>query len=262
MTGEAGDRRRGVRLQKFLSRAGVASRREGERLILEGRVSVDGTVVTELGTRVAPDTQDVCVDGVRVALRPVRWVAMYKPAGYLTARVDDRGRPTVYSLLREDQGELFHVGRLDWMTEGLLLFTNDGETANRLLHPSYRIPRRYRAVVDGEAGAEEKRRLQRGVRLEDGLARAEDVRISARPSRSGPRGAVETEIRLTLREGRKREVRRMLEALDLSVKRLIRTSFGPVELGSLKPGEWRAISPGEVRELRAVVNVREPDGDT
>jgi 23S rRNA pseudouridine2605 synthase len=249
-------------LQKYLSRAGVSSRREGERLIAEGRVSVDGMVVTEMGTRVVPGEQVVRVDGARVDVQPIRWIAMYKPAGYLTTRKDDRGRPTVYSLLPDDQEELFHVGRLDRLTEGLLILTNEGEAANRLLHPSYQIARRYRAVVEGEVGAEQARHLARGVPLEDGLARAEDVRVHPAPGVPGPGKKTITEISLTLREGRKRQVRRMLEAIGLSVRRLVRESFGPLKLGSLRPGEWREISPDEVRALRAVVELREPDGDS
>lgn len=248
-----------VRLQKFLSRAGVASRREGERLITEGRVSVDGLIVTELGTRVDPGRQVVCVDGKPVVPGSLRWLAVFKPAGYLTTRKDDRGRPTVYSLLPTRHDDLFHVGRLDWQTEGLLLFTNEGETAHRLLHPSYRIPRRYLVEVEGKAGSPEARRLEDGVTLEDGVARAENVRVAV----SGGKGLdLASEIQLTLREGRKREVRRMMEALDLPVKRLVRLSFGPVELGGLRPGRWRDLATEEVRALRAVVGLRESDGDT
>lgn len=248
-----------VRLQKYLSRAGVASRREGERLISEGRVSVDGKVVTELGTRVIPGQVVVCVNGEPIDLATLRWVAVFKPAGYLTTRKDDRGRPTVYSLLPTGHEDLFHVGRLDWQTEGLLLFTNDGETAHRLLHPSYRIPRRYSVEVEGKAGHREARQLEDGVTLEDGVARAEDVRVAAARGRGR---LPASEIQLTLREGRKREVRRMMEALDLPVRRLVRLSFGPVELGGLRPGRWRDLAAEEVRALRAVVGLRESDGDT
>ena len=242
-----------VRLQKYLSRAGVASRREGERLITEGRVSVDGRVVTELGTRILPGRQVVCVNGEPVGLGSQRWLAVFKPPGYLTTRKDDRGRPTVYSLLPAGGELLFHVGRLDWLTEGLLLFTNDGEAAHRLLHPSYRIPRRYLVEVEGKVGPPEAQRLEHGVALEDGVARAENVRVAAARGRGR---VVTSEIQLTLREGRKREVRRMMEALDLPVKRLVRLSFGPVELGGLRPGKWRALDAEEVRALRAVVGLR------
>ena len=247
-----------VRLQKYLSRAGIASRREAEKMITNGRVSIDGAVVTELGTRVVPGKQAVRVDGVPVNVGPVRWIAVCKPSGYLTARKDDRGRPTVYDLLPRGSKELFHVGRLDRLTEGLLIFTNEGEAAHRLLHPKYEIPRRYRVEVDGVAGDSEARRLERGIALDDGVAAAADVTVSSRK-----RGAKATsEFHLTLREGRKREVRRMMEALDLPVRRLVRVSFGPIELGELKPGEWRELRAVEVRALRAAVEMGETDGDT
>jgi 23S rRNA pseudouridine2605 synthase len=228
-------------------------------LIAEGRVSVDGTVVTEPGTRVVPGDQVVRVDGQRVDLAAVRWIALYKPPGYLTTRKDDRGRPTVYSLLPDGCEDLFYVGRLDRLTEGLLVFTNDGDAAHRLLHPSYRLPRRYRVEVEGEAGAAEVQRLEKGVVLEDGVARAEDVQVSGRSPRSA--GAANTQLVLTLREGRKREVRRLMEALDLPVRRLIREAFGPVKLGALKPKMWRDLTAGEVRALRSAAGLSESDGD-
>jgi len=258
MTVDAPRGREAVRLQKYLSRAGVASRREGEKLISQGRVSIDGVVVTELGTRVVPGEQVVSVDGVQIAAGPLRWIAVCKPAGYLTTRKDDRGRPTVHTLLPDGSGDLFHVGRLDRLTEGLLIFTNDGETAHRLLHPKYEIARRYRVEVDGVAGTAEARRLERGVVLDDGIARAEDVQVVQLA-----RGRKATsEFHVTLREGRKREVRRMMEALDLPVRRLVRVSFGPIELGELAPGRWRELTAGEVRALRAAVGMGESDGNT
>jgi 23S rRNA pseudouridine2605 synthase len=259
MAADAHEHEEAIRLQRYLSRAGVASRRESERLIVEGRVSVDGTVVTELGSRVVPGVQVVRVDGERIDFGVLRWIAVYKPGGVLTTRADDRGRPTVYSLLPDGHGDLFHVGRLDRLSEGLLLLTNDGETASRLLHPSYQVPRRYSIEVEGEPGAPEAKRLELGVTLEDGIARAENVRI--RPLKRSSSKAT-SEIQLTLREGRKREVRRMMEVLDLPVRRLVRVAFGPVELGSMKPGKWRELAAREVRALRAVVGLRESDGDT
>lgn len=256
MTAKTPDPGESLRLQKYLSRAGVASRRAAERLIGEGRVSVDGTVVTELGARVDPERQVVRVDGTQVALSPIRWVALFKPAGYLTTRHDDRGRPTVYSLLPGGCEELSYVGRLDRLTEGLLIFTNEGDTAHRLLHPKYQIPRRYRVEVEGEVGAVEARRLERGVALDDGVASAEDVQVASATDRRGY-----SEIRLSLREGRKREVRRMMEALDLPVRRLVRISFGPIEIGDLEPGRWRELTAEEVRSLRAAVGMGEIDGN-
>ncbi len=259
MTSVSTVRREPIRLQKFLSRAGIASRREGERLISAGRVSVDGATVTELGTRVVPGEQVVCVDGRPVHLRRSRWVALYKPVGYLTTRKDERGRPTVYSLLGKRDEDLFHVGRLDRETEGLLILTNDGEPAHRLLHPRFQIPRRYLVVVAGVAGGCEARRLEEGIELDDGRARAEDVNVS---QLADERGEPLSEIRLTLREGRKREVRRLMEALGLPLVRLVRLSFGPVELGGLRPGAWRELSPAEIEALRTAVGLGESDGDT
>ncbi len=251
-----------VRLQKYLSRAGVSSRREGERLIQAGRVSIDGTVVTELGTKVELGKGVVCVDGERVDLEPVRWIALYKPAGYLTARKDDRGRPTVYSVLPRNARSLFHVGRLDRLSEGLLILTNDGETANRLLHPRYEIPRRYRVEVGGMGGMGGAwdaiggaviERLKAGVALEDGRARAEDVHVEL--VRGGP------VVQLTIREGRKRVVRRMMEALGLSVRRLVRIAFGPIELEGLAPGEWRELRAEEIAALERVARLGGARGD-
>ena len=255
MTATPPDGPRAVRLQKFLSRAGIASRRHGEQLIAGGRVSIDGTVVTQLGTRVQVGEQVVRVDGQRVDLRPERWVAVYKPAGYLTTRKDGRGRPTVYSLLPDEMGGLFHVGRLDRLSEGLLILTNDGETAHRLLHPSYGLARRYAVDVMGQAGRAEAERLEKGVRLDDGLARAEEVRFERLS------GAT-CRFFLTLREGRKREVRRMMDVLDLVVRRLVRVEFGPVALANLSPGEYRELGVDEVKALRAAVELEDYDGDT
>jgi pseudouridine synthase len=244
-----------MRLQKYLSRAGVASRREGERLIEDGRVTIDGAVVTELGTRVVPGEQEVRVDGRPAELSPERWILMYKPVDTITSRSDEFGRRTVYSLLPEELHELFHVGRLDRMTEGLLILTNAGDAAHRLLHPSWEVPRRYRVEVDGEVGEQIVRRLEVGVELEDGPATAEEVRVA--PTNDGHL------LELTLREGRKREVRRLMAALGLEVRRLTRLSFGPIELGDeLEPGEWRDLTAGEIRALRAAVEGEVSNGDS
>lgn len=248
---------RGVRLQKYLSRAGVASRRVGERLIVEGRVSVDGETVTELGTRVVPGEQLVTVDGEVIGLPAPRWIALHKPTGYLTSRKGG-GRETVYDLLPAEHRQLFYVGRLDLLTRGLVIFTNEGAVAHRLLHPRYAIPRRYRVEVAGDVGAATLRRLERGVELEDGPARAEDVTLAPRVADSG----VTTELGLTLREGRNREVRRLLAAVGLSIESLVRVSFGPVRLGDLAPGGWRELAPEEVGSLKAAVELGETHGDT
>lgn len=232
-----------MRLQKFLSRAGVASRRHAEEMIAAGRVRVNGSVVSEMGSKVDPERDRVEVDGKRVGVQEATWIALYKPAGYVTTRSDPRGRPTVYDLLPDAYHGLFHVGRLDWASEGLLLLTNQGDVAHRLLHPSFEIERVYDAVVTGELSRAMLARLTEGVELEDGLARAEraELRSTKRPGQSA--------ARLVLREGRNREVRRMFAALGFPVKRLVRRRYGPIELGRMKPGEWRVLASGETARL-------------
>ncbi len=233
---------RGERLQKFIARAGVASRRRAEMLIVSGRVRVNGRPATVLGTRVRPEVDEVVVDGVRVRPGPVRWVMLNKPAGFLTTRHDDRGRDTVYDLLPASLRGLVHVGRLDRATEGLLLLTNDGEGANMLAHPRYRVEREYRARVGGLPSRDVLRRLVSGVKLEDGLARARRARVLARD----PPCAV---LQLVLTEGRKREVRRMCRAVGHPVQRLERLRFGPIRLKGLARGKWRELAKAEVAAL-------------
>ena len=234
---------RGERLQKFIARAGVASRRRAETLIVSGRVRVNGRTATVLGTRVHPEADEVRVDGVRVRPVPIRWVMLNKPVGYLTTRRDDRGRDTVYDLLPEPLHGLVHVGRLDQAAEGLLLLTNDGEAANMLAHPRYRVEREYRARVAGLPSREVLRRLVAGVKLEDGLARARRARVLERGS---PRSVLE----LVLTEGRKREVRRMCRAVGHPVQRLERVRFGSIRLAGLARGEWRELTKAEVAALK------------
>ena len=232
-----------MRLNKFLSRAGVASRRAADRMIGEGRVRVDGTVVRELGVRVDPDGSLVEVDGRRVRLAPATWILLHKPPRVVCTRRDPRGRPTVYDLLAPEHRGLFHVGRLDVMSEGVLLFTNEGDTARDLLHPSREVTRRYRVMLREPVPDDLVARLEAGVELDDGPARPEQVRL-------GRTRAGRPVLRLTLREGRNREIRRMLRALGVGIRRLRRVGFGPVELGRLPPGRWRTLEAGEVEALR------------
>ena len=232
-----------IRLQKYLARAGVASRRACEELIAAGRVRVDGEVVLRPGTRVGPESL-VEVDGRRVVPSLARWIALHKPPGYVCAREDPQGRPTVYDLLPADLRPLFHVGRLDIMSEGLLLLTNEGEAAHRLLHPSSETPRRYQVALVEPPPADLTDRLLAGVELEDGLAAADEARLD--PGR-GRRGA---KLQLELHEGRNREVRRMMKALGVKIRSLKRLALGPIELGRLRPGEWRDLSEKEIAALR------------
>lgn len=233
-----------VRINKFLASTGAWSRRGSEQLIEAGRVRVDGKVVREQGVQVDPDRSVVEVDGERVEPSPLRWIALHKPPRVICTRSDPRGRPTVYEHLRPEHEELFHVGRLDVMSEGLLLFTNDGDLAQALLHPSSEVRRRYEVTTHGDLPPDLAAKLDAGVRLEDGMARAERVRV-----RTGP-GRRQHVVELTLREGRNREVRRLMKYFDIKIDALRRVAFGPIELGRLAPGRWRVLGAGEVRALR------------
>jgi 23S rRNA pseudouridine2605 synthase len=240
----------GVRLQKYLSRAGLASRREGERLILEGRVRVNGEVVRTLGTRVVPGRDRVELDGKVAQEKTTRWVKLYKPRGVLTTRSDPEGRETVYDLLPPPLRTLRYVGRLDLLTEGLLLLTNEGETLHRITHPSSEVEREYRVWLQKEPPRGVLRQILEGVELEDGIARATSVEALG-GSKEGFR------ISLVLTEGRNREVRRLLEVLGQQILRLKRVRFGPVVLGTLNPGSWRDLSNKEIRALRNSVRQEE-----
>jgi 23S rRNA pseudouridine2605 synthase len=235
------------RLQRALARAGVGSRRASEDLIRGGRVTVNGKVAT-LGDKVDAAMDRVTVDGVGVNLDPaLRYYAFHKPAG-VTSTVSDRHAAVDLTAFFPPGPRVFAVGRLDRDTEGLLLLTNDGELANRLMHPRHEVEREYLAEVEGAPNERHAARLRRGVELEDGIARA----ASATPGgRSGERGAV----RIVLTEGRKREVRRMLGAVGLPVRRLVRVRYGPVRLGRMAPGETRPLSTAEIRGLYRVAGL-------
>lgn len=234
-----------MRLQKYLSRAGVASRRASEEIIVEGRVRVDGRVVTELGTRVDPASSVVEVDGRRVRLQPARWLALHKPPACLCTRDDPEGRRTVYDLLPAGSAGLFHVGRLDYMSEGLLLLTNEGGVAHRLLHPSAETPRRYEVEIGEPVPPRLVRTLLEGIELEDGPAAADAAALL--PGQEPG----EKRLLITLHEGRNREIRRLMDALGVEIHRLRRLSFGPIELGDLPAGAHRALTEDEVGSLRA-----------
>jgi 23S rRNA pseudouridine2605 synthase len=231
------------RIQKALARAGFGSRRACEELILEGRITLEGRVVT-LGDKVDVQTQTVEVDGIDVNLDPsIRYYALHKPPGVVTTMNDPQGRPDIRELLPVEGPRVFPVGRLDRDSEGLLLLTNDGELANRLMHPRYGIEKEYLAEVEGTPNPKQLARLRAGVELEDGQARAARAKIVAS---SRGRGAVQ----LVMTEGRKREVRRMLAAVGLPVSRLVRLRIGGVRLGGLPPGEHRELTLDEVLALR------------
>jgi len=231
-----------VRLQKILAEAGVASRRASETLIQAGRVRVNGVVVRQLGTKVDPAQDTVMVDGRPVRPRRKLYVALHKPTGCICSRRDEAGRPTVFDFLPAEWRNLYPVGRLDYNSEGLLFLTNDGDFALRLTHPRYGVRKRYRVVTEGRLDAERLSPLTRGVWQGGERLRATRVRLV---STSNTRSVVELE----LAEGRNREVRRLFEALGLSVLRLERTQIGPITLGQLRPGRWRTLTEAEIRSL-------------
>jgi 23S rRNA pseudouridine2605 synthase len=240
-----------IRLQKLLAEAGIASRRGAERLIREGRVSVNGVAVVELGARADPERDRVAVDGRDIRRpEPKRYVLLHKPPGYLTTREDPRGRPLAFDLLPDLGARLHSVGRLDYDAEGLLLLTNDGELTYRLTHPRYGVPRTYHLLVAGQVDDRALARLRRGVLLEDGPARPDEARRLDRAQ------AGHTWLALTLREGRYREVKRLCRAVDLRLVRLVRVAYGPLRLGRLLPGGWRNVTPRELAALRT-----EPSGE-
>lgn len=238
-----------IRLQKVLAAAGLGSRRACEQLIVEGRVDVGGRVITELGTRIDPASQVVRVDGERIAVGPdLAHLAFNKPRGVVSTMSDPRGRPNLGDYVTGRRERLFHVGRLDADTEGLILLTNEGELANRLAHPRYEIAKTYIAEVIGPVDRGVGRRLRAGVELADGLARADSFRLV---DSAGNRVMVE----LVVHEGRNRIVRRMLDAVGNPAQRLVRTRIGPVSLGSLRPGKLRQLTRVELAELYAAVGL-------
>lgn len=233
----------GVRLQKLLAAAGVGSRRASEELIAAGRVTVDGQVVTELGVRVDPDKQVVHVDGDRVQLDSSRvYLAFNKPLGVVSTMNDELGRDSVGQFVEQRKERLFHVGRLDADTEGLLLLTNDGELANRLQHPAYGVPKVYVATFRGQAPRDLGKTLRSGVELEDGLVKVDSFRVVD----STPGWSM---VEVVLHEGRKHVVRRMLDAVGFPVESLVRTKVGDVQLGELRPGKLRPLTKTEVASL-------------
>jgi 23S rRNA pseudouridine2605 synthase len=234
------------RLQKILSHAGVASRRAAEKLIAEGRVTVNGRTVYEMGTKADPATDDIRVDGRRVkGAERLRYILLNKPAGYVTTRSDPQRRRTVMDLLEGVREYVYPVGRLDYDTEGLLLLTNDGDLAETLTHPRREVERTYEAHVAGVPDHEALEELRRGIPLDGRRTQGADVLLLNK--RPNDREGV---LIVTIREGRNRQVRRMLEAVGHPVRKLRRTRIGPISDRRLKPGEWRDLSPAEVALLQ------------
>jgi 23S rRNA pseudouridine2605 synthase len=242
----------GIRLQKVLSQAGIASRRAAELMITAGRVEVDGHVVTELGTRVDPHLSVVRVDGARVMLDDTLvHLALNKPRGMHSTMSDDLGRPCIGDLIEHrvrGNKKLIHVGRLDADTEGLILLTNDGELAHRLMHPSYEVPKTYVAMVNGTVPRGLGKTLRAGVELEDGPVAVDDFAVvDSVPGK--------TMVRVTLHEGRKRIVRRLLAEVGHPVESLVRTEIGAVSLGNQRPGSIRPLRRDEIGALYKAVGL-------
>lgn len=240
------------RLQKILAKSGYASRRKAEAWILEGRVAIDGRVCTELGTKADPTKQKITVDGQPILNTEAKYcIALHKPTSYISTVSDPEGRRTVVSLVTDLPYRLYPIGRLDYDTSGLLLLTNDGDLTNQLLHPSHHVEKVYRVTVVGMPGNEELRRLETGIRLEDGMTSPAGVEVL----RKHPRESV---IDLNIHEGRNRQVRRMFDAIGYPVKRLKRIQFGPIELGSLRPGAWRQLAKAEWAALYQAIRLPVP----
>ena len=249
MNAAEGNDAEGIRLQKVLAAAGIGSRRACEVLIDQGRVSVNDEVVRSQGRRVDPEADVIRVDTMRInTARGLVYLALNKPRGYVTAMSDPEGRPTVGDLVADRPERLFHVGRLDADTEGLLLLTNDGELAHRLSHPSYEVPKTYLAEVIGPVARDVGKRLREGVELDDGIVRVDSFKLV-------DSNANRVLLELVLHEGRKHIVRRALAEVGHPVQRLLRTSVGGVQLGAQKPGKIRALTRDELAGLFALVKM-------
>ena len=234
------------RLQKVLAHAGVASRRKAEELILQGKVKVNGKVITELGTKVsASDTVEV--EGVKLEKEQKVYYLLYKPRGVISAVTDDKGRKTVTDLLPHVTERLYPVGRLDYETSGLLLLTNDGDFSYALTHPKFKVDKTYVARVKGIPLKEQLRPLERGIVLEDGKTAPAKVKLL-----SGERKTNKAIVEITIHEGRNRQVRRMFEAIGFPVQKLKRERFGFLTLHGLNAGEWRELTTHEVKQLRVL----------
>lgn len=233
------------RLQKIIAAAGITSRRAAEELILAGRVAVNGTVVTELGSKADPQKDQITLDAQTIKpAEKLYYVLLHKPAGYVTSLKDPQGRQLVTELVKDIGERLFPVGRLDYNSEGLLLLTNDGEWANRLMHPRHQVDKEYHVRVRGKIDPQQIKKLAEGVELEDGPTGATTVRLLKSDQSNDW-------LSVTIREGRNRQVRRMCAAVGLFVVRLRRIRYGNLTLGGLQPGEYRLLTKQEAQALDA-----------
>ena len=251
------------RLQKIISAAGVASRRTAEELITQGRVEVNGKTVRTLGTKADPGEDEIKVDGRRIKeQKRKRYILLYKPRGYVTTRADPEQRPTVIDLLRGVHDYVYPVGRLDFDSEGLLLLTNDGELAARLMHPSREIEKVYEARVRGVPAAEDLERLGRGIVLDGRRTAPARIRMADRPMKTTESGAEHTFVEVILHEGRQRQVRRMFEMIGHPVGRLRRVRIGPIADEQIPIGHWRELDEQELAKLKRAAKMSTADGST
>ena len=235
-----------IRLQKILSTAGIASRRASEQMILDGRVMVNGKTILELGAKADPEKDAIKVDGRRIKTEVThRYIVLYKPKGYVTTRKDPEGRRTVMDLIG-DGAYIYPVGRLDYDSEGLLLMMTDGDLAAKLMHPRHEVDKVYEVIVMGTPDGRALEKLRKGVHIEGGRTSPADVHTGTTVKGSRPT----TLLTLTIREGRNRQIRKMCSAVGLPVRDLRRIRMGPIGLGRLKPGQWRDLTPEEVRRLK------------
>ncbi|MBF8251176.1 MAG: ribosomal large subunit pseudouridine synthase B [Deltaproteobacteria bacterium] len=243
---EQGKKQMLERIQKIMAQGGIASRREAERLILDGRVTLNGKVVVELGTKADTDNDYIKVNGKLITRpEPKTYVILFKPRGYVTTSKDPEGRPTVMELLEKVKVRVFHVGRLDYDTEGLILCTNDGDLAHRLQHPSHEIPKTYLVKVDGVPTQEGVLKLRNGVKLRDGMTAPARVKIIKKAEAN-------SWLEIIIHEGRNRQIKRMFEAIGHTVIKLKREGLAFLTLGDLKPSEFRHLTAEEVKNLKAI----------
>ena len=239
-----------IRLNKIIADAGISSRRAADQLILDGRVTVDGSVVIELGGKYDPEINEIKVDGESLSISKSKtYLAFHKPAGIISTMSDPEGRANLGDYFKDRRDRLYHVGRLDKDSEGIILLTNDGDLAHRATHPSYGLEKRYLVEIEGEFNKQMSDQLLQGVRLEDGLARAMKV-VHARAVSKNHHW-----VEITIHEGRYHIIRRLIESLGLRVLRLIRLDFGPINLGDMKAGRHRVLNSQELTNLFALLKL-------
>lgn len=239
-----------IRIARYLAGAGIASRRHSEELVKAGRVKVNGQIVTELGYQVDAGQDQIAVDNRLIRLEDMHYILLYKPVGYISAVTDDRGRKTVIDLVEDYPVRLYPVGRLDYDSEGILLLSNDGEFTNLMTHPRYHIDKEYLVRVEGRLDLTAVEKLRRGVDIGDGVTSPARVTVEKV-------GRHESWLKVTIHEGRNRQVRRMMEAVGYPVKQLVRTGYAFLELKGLRPGQYRELQPVEVTRLNTAAGLKQ-----